>query len=94
MNLETSNIGNFYEILVDNPEIDPSFNYTEHPDNTIHLSSTDIASRPTTFTILDDIVLDYSVTGDNALRFEVDGIITDDYGSYNMGIQQALAQGD
>lgn len=94
IDLETSNVGEFYEIRVDNPELDPSFNYTEHPDNTIHLSSIDITSRPTTFTVLDDSTLevDFSEMGEDALRFEVDGIITDDYGSYNMGIQQALAQ--
>jgi hypothetical protein len=94
VNLETSNVNELYELTVDNPSEDPSFNYTEHPDNTIHLETSDIASRPTTFTVLDDITLDYSATGENALRFEVDGIITDDFGSYNMGIQQALAQGD
>lgn len=96
VDLETSNVNELYELVVDNPTEDPSFNYTEHTDNTIHLSSSDILSRPTTFTILDESILeiDYSETGDNALRFEVDGIITDDFGSYNMGIQQALAQGD
>ena len=94
IDLETSNVNEFYQLDVDNPELNPSFNYTEHPDNTIHLNSTDLSSRPTTFTILDDIVLDYSASGDEALRFEVDGIITDDYGSYDMGIQQALAQGN
>lgn len=96
VDLETSNVGDLYEILVDNPEIDPSFNYTEHPDNTIHLSSGDISSRPTTFTVLDDSTLevDFSEMGEDALRFEVDGIITDDFGSYDMGIQQALAQGN
>ncbi|TMM29080.1 T9SS type A sorting domain-containing protein [Polaribacter aestuariivivens] len=96
VNLETSNVGDFYEIVVDNPSVDPSFSYTEHPDNVIHLNSDEITSRPTTFTILDDTTLevDYAATGENALRFEVDGIITDDFGSYNMGIQQALAQGD
>ncbi|APY08231.1 hypothetical protein BWZ20_07915 [Winogradskyella sp. J14-2] len=95
VNLETSNVNNFYELDVDNPSVDPSFNYTEHTDNTIILNSSDIISRPTTFTILDDSTLevDYSETGDDALRFEVDGVITDDFGSYEMGIQQALAQG-
>ncbi|MFG6686070.1 T9SS type A sorting domain-containing protein [Mariniflexile sp. HNIBRBA6329] len=96
VDLETVGVGELYEILVDNPSVDPSFIYTEHTDNTIHLSSSDITSRPTTFTILDDSTLkvDYSETGENALRFEVDGVITDDFGSYDMGIQQALAQGD
>ncbi|MDG5490074.1 T9SS type A sorting domain-containing protein [Psychroserpens sp. SPM9] len=96
VDLETNNVNELYQIVVDNPSLDPSFNYTEHTDNTIHLSSADITSRPTTFTILDDSTLevDYSETGEDALRFEVDGVITDDFGSYDMGIQQALAQGN
>jgi len=96
IDLETSNVAEFYELLIDNPSINPVFNYTEHPDNTIHLSSGDLVSRPTTFTILDDstLELDFSEMGEDALRFEVDGIITDDYGSYDMGIQQAFAQGN
>jgi hypothetical protein len=94
--LERENVGDFYEIVVDNPDVNPGFNYTEHPDNVIHLAKDEITSRPTTFTIIDDatLVVDYNETGENALRFEIDGIITDDYGSYDMGIQQALAQGD
>ena len=96
INLTTSNVGDFYELTVDNPSVDPSFTYTEHTDNPIFLSSGDISSRPTTFTVLDDSTLevDYTETGENALRFEVDGIITDDFGSYDMGIRQALAQGN
>ena len=95
VDLETINIRELYEILVDNPSVNPSFSYTEHTDNTIHLSSSDIVSRTPTFTIIDDSTLevDYTEIGENALRFEVDGIITDDFGSYDMGIQQALAQG-
>ena len=95
IDLTTNNVNELYEILVDNPSLNPSFNYTEHTDNIIHLQSEEISSRPTTFTILDDSTLevDYNETGDDALKFEVDGIITDDFGSYNMGIQQALAQG-
>ena len=96
IDLKTNNVNEFYELLVDNPSLDPSFNYTEHPDNIIHLQPEEITSRPTTFTILDDSTLkvDYNDTSKNALRFEIDGIITDDFGSYNMGIQQALAQGN
>jgi len=92
----TNNVNELYQIEVDNPNVDPSFNYTEHTDNTIYLSSSDLVSRPTTFTIMDDSTLevDYSETGEDALRFEVDGVITDDFGSYDMGIQQALAQGN
>ncbi|WP_181363969.1 T9SS type A sorting domain-containing protein [Algibacter marinivivus] len=96
IDLQTINVGEFYELQVDNPDVNASFSYTEHSDNTIHLSSSDIVSRPTTFTIIDDSTLevDYTETGENALRFEVDGVITDDFGCYDMGIQQALAQGN
>ncbi len=96
INLTTKNVGDFYELTNDTSSADYAFNYTEHADNTIHLSTEDVTTRPTTFTIIDDSTLsiDYTETGDDALKFEVDGIITDDYGSYNMGIQQALAQGD
>ena len=71
---------------------DPSYIYDQHSDNTIHLSSSDIVSRPTTFTVLDstNLVVDYA---SNNFRFKVDGIITDDLGSYKMGIEQAPAQG-
>ncbi|MDC1505923.1 T9SS type A sorting domain-containing protein [Winogradskyella sp.] len=95
VNLETINVGNFYELTIDNPSEDPSFTYNEHADNTIFLNSGDISSRPTTFTVLDDSTLEvnYTEVGDEALRFEVDGIITDDFGSYDMGTRQALAQG-
>ncbi|MEW4922691.1 T9SS type A sorting domain-containing protein [Algibacter sp. 2305UL17-15] len=96
VDMQTINVGDLYELEVDNPSVNASFNYTEHTDNTIHLSSSDIVSRPTTFTIIDDSTLevDYAEVGADALRFEVDGVITDDFGSYDMGIQQALAQGN
>jgi len=96
VNLTTKNVTDFYELTIDESSASYTFNYAEHADNTIHLSSDDVTSRPTTFTILDEAALsvDCNETGENALRFEVDGIITDDFGSYNMGIQQALAQGD
>lgn len=95
VNLSTTNVDEFYELNRDEVSANYTFDYTEHSDNTIHLNSNDITSRPTTFTILDDSTLsvDYNETGENAFRFEVDGIISDDFGSYNMGIQQALAQG-
>ena len=96
VDLETVNVDEFYELTIDESSENYAFNYTEHADNTIHLTSDDIATRPTTFTILDEASLsvDYNDTSENAFRFEIDGIITDDFGSYDMGIQQALAQGD
>jgi hypothetical protein len=96
LNLETVNVDEFYELTKDEVSANYTFNYAEHADNPIHLGTNDISERPTTFTITDNSTLsiDYNETGENALRFEVDGIITDDYGSYKMGIQQALAQGN
>ncbi|WP_397447593.1 T9SS type A sorting domain-containing protein [Polaribacter sp. R77954] len=96
VDLETVNVDEFYELTIDESSENYAFNYTEHADNTIHLTSDDISTRPTTFTILDEAALsvDYNDTSENAFRFEIDGIITDDFGSYDMGIQQALAQGD
>lgn len=90
IDVDTTNIGAFYEISKENPNT--STPYTEHSDNPIHLSSSELVPRPTTFTILDssELVVDVA-TGD--FRFEVDGIITDDLGSYKMGIKQAEAQG-
>ncbi|WP_282136369.1 T9SS type A sorting domain-containing protein [Seonamhaeicola maritimus] len=90
IDLETTNVTEFYQIEKENPAT--ATVYTEHGDNTIHLSSSDFVNRPTTFTVLDStgLVVDYAT---NDFRFEVDGIITDDIGSYDMGIKQAPAQG-
>lgn len=86
----TENVPDFYEIIKEDENT--ATVYTEHSDNPIHLSSSDLTSRSTTFTILDstELYVDYSTSD---FRFEIDGIITDDLGSYNMGIKQAEAQG-
>ena len=90
IDLDTVNVGEFYQILKEDPMT--STVYTEHGDNPIHLSTADVSDRPTTFTILDstELAVDF---GGGDLRFEVDGVITDDLGSYDMGIKQAWAQG-
>ena len=90
VDLITENVDQLYRIEKENTTT--STVYTDHGDNTIHLSSSDITSRPTTFTVLDNSTLevDYAT---NDFRFEVDGIITDNFGSYEMGIKQAEAQG-
>ncbi len=90
IDLDTANVGQFYEILKENTST--STVYDEHGDNPIHLSSQDLVSRPTTFTILDSSQLAVDVGGGD-LQFEVDGVVTDDLGSYDMGIKQAWAQG-
>jgi len=91
INLTTQNVSEFYEITKEDPSTTTS--YTEHSDNPIHFNTGDISARPTTFTILDSTELEVDIaTGD--FRFEVDGIITDDLGSYKMGIKQAEAQGN
>ena len=90
IDLTTENVGEFYQILKEDPST--ATVYTEHSDNPIHLASSELVSRPVTFTILDstELVVDYTT---NDFRFEIDGIITDDLGSYDMGIKQAEAQG-
>lgn len=91
IDLDTLNIGEFYQILKEDTTTVTV--YDNHGDNPIHLASQDLVSRSITFTVLDssEMVVDYA-TGD--FRFEVDGIITDDLGSYDMGIKQAWAQGN
>ncbi len=90
VNLTTQNVTNLYKI--EKEDSSTSESYTEHGDNPIHLSTSEVTTRPTTFTVLDDSTLevDYAT---NDFKFEVDGIITDDFGSYDMGTRQALAQG-
>lgn len=90
IDLQIDNVTEFYEIVPESATV--TYPYTEHGDNPVHLSSSDINHRPVTFTILDsnELYIDYS--GD--LRFELDGIITDDLGSYDLGIKQAWAQGN
>ena len=90
VDLELEDVNNLYFIEKEDPETIAE--YTEHSDNTIIIDSESITARPITFTILDEnfLVVDYL---ENNFRFEVDGIITDDFGSYKMGTEQALAQG-
>ena len=89
VDLSTQNVTDFYEIVKDDPSIPVP--YTEHSDNTIHLSSSELSPRPTTFTILDSTGLQVDVGAGN-FRFMVDGIITDNLGSFKMGVEQAPAQ--
>lgn len=90
VDLETIAVGELYKLEFDKSSATAT--YEEHTDNTIHLSSSDITSRPTTFTVLDSTLLEVNYAT-AALDFKIDGIITDDYGSYDMGIKQADAQG-
>jgi hypothetical protein len=90
INLETESGGKLYKIeLEDNSS---TTSYLDHGDNPIHLASSDLSDRSTTFTILDstELYVDYATSD---FKFEVDGIITDQSGSYNMGVRQSLAQG-
>ncbi|MFK7950544.1 MAG: T9SS type A sorting domain-containing protein [Saprospiraceae bacterium] len=86
----TENVTDFYEIILEDPSTGTA--YTEHADNPIHLAASELVNRDVSFTILDstELYVDY---GTSDFRFEVDGIITDDLGSYKMGIKQAEAQG-
>lgn len=91
VDLVTENVDELY--LIQNEDEDSEIDYTEHADNTIVLTANDISPRPTTFTILDSsqMIVDYAT---DDFRFEIDGIITDDFGSYHMGTEQAVAQGE
>lgn len=90
VDLTLENVGSFYEIIKEDPGTATA--YTEHSDNPIHLSSAELVNRAVSFTILDstELEVDYATSD---FRFEIDGIITDDLGSYDMGIKQAEAQG-
>ena len=88
IDLETSNVTELYQLELDTDGATGP--YDEHTDNTIHLSSSEIDNRPTTFTVLDSTLLEIDYLTD--LSFKIDGIITDDYGSYHMGVKQAWAQ--
>lgn len=90
----SDNVTNLYELEIDNPTTNPSYVYGQCTDNTIILPGSEFTARPTTFTLKNDPTIDYTSTGETALRFMVDGYITDDFGVYDMGIQQSLAQGD
>ena len=90
IDLTLDNVTSFYEIIKEDPAT--ATTYTEHSDNPIHLSSSELVNRGISFTILDSTELNVDY-GAGDFKFEVDGIITDDLGSYNMGIKQAEAQG-
>ena len=89
IDLETESVSNLYGIHLDD-ENSPT-NYTEHPDNAIHLSSSQLSmTRPVTFTLNEqaDLELDLgSIPAD--LQFTVDGVVTDRLGAYEFGIEQA-----
>ncbi len=85
------NVGSFYELLHDDDNPDPD--YTQHADNTILLKESEVEERDVTFTITSNADLSINYDGSD-LKFLVDGIITDDLGSYNLGAKQAQAQGN
>ncbi len=91
IDLVQENVDKFYNI--EKEDTSTATSYTEHTDNPIHISSSEVVARPITFTIKDSSLLevDYST---NDFRFEIDGFIGDDLGAYELGIQQALAQGN
>lgn len=90
LDLITDNVNEMYEISFDDPNTTAS--YTEHNDNPIHMSKSEFAPRPLAFTILDSTEMVVDVATQD-FRFETDGIINDQLGSYDMGIFQAPAQG-
>lgn len=95
--METSNVDNLYKLELDTESAEPLYPYTEVTDNTLIMNTADFSDRDVTFTILNEaaVRVDWNESDpDKLLKFEIDGTITDNLGSYNMGIQQALAQGD
>lgn len=88
IDLELENVTNMYYVTYQDPSNVP---YDEHPDNAIHLSSTQLpTTRPITFTLnsASDLEIDLA-SGD--LEFRVDGAITDRAGTYEFGITQAAS---
>ena len=97
LDLSTNNVGQLYKMELDNASAEPTYPYTECTDNTLIMNASDFTARETTFTSLNPSALrvDYNEANpDELLKFTIDGVITDDLGSYDMGIQQAWAQGD
>ena|GEM_PF-1440301 len=92
IDLETENIGDFYDFKkMTNVS---TYNYSEHPDNVIHLSSSELpTTRGITFALHPTADLEIDL-GAGDLQFSVDGAITDRIGTYEFGIDQALAQGN
>ncbi len=89
IDLETENVTDLYGIHLDDNSSTTS--YTEHPDNVIHLDSSQLSMvRPITFTLNEsaDLEIDLGLVPAD-LRFEVDGVVTDRIGAYEFGIDQA-----
>ncbi len=85
IDVDTSNVGDFYYL---SDIAAPAVPYTEHPDNSIILTSNQLdKTRPITFTPNDaqDLEIDLA-TAD--FEFRVDGAITDVGGTYEFGITQ------
>ncbi|MEL6923878.1 MAG: hypothetical protein AAFO94_07505, partial [Bacteroidota bacterium] len=91
LDLETENVTKLYGIFLEDPSTGTT-TYTEHPDNTIHLSSTQLSmTRPITFTLNDNADLEVDVAAGD-FQFKVDGVVTDRIGAYEFGIEQAPTQ--
>ncbi len=89
IDLETENVTDLYGIHLDN-ESSPTI-YTEHPDNPIHLSSSQLSmTRPVTFTLNENADLELNLAAAPLdLQFTVDGVVTDRIGAYEYGVDQA-----
>ncbi len=90
IDLETENVTELYGIHLDD-ESSPTTTYTEHPDNAIHLSSSQLSmTRPITFTLNENADLEIDLASAPAdLKFTVDGVVTDRIGAYEFGVAQA-----
>jgi len=88
IDVDTSNVADFYYVTYQDLSDVP---YTEHPDNSIILTSNQLANtRPITFTPNEaqDLIIDLAT---NDLQFRVDGAITDKGGTYEFGLTQAAS---
>ncbi|MFK7936510.1 MAG: hypothetical protein AB8G22_23545, partial [Saprospiraceae bacterium] len=92
VDVEHENVTSLFGLYRDNNGTEPNYPIDEINDNVIVYDSEEISPRPITFTILDNSLarIDYNETDeDKKFRFEVDGVITDELGSYNFGVEQA-----
>lgn len=86
---EVENVTKMYEVSHLDFAVTGTVLYDEHPDNTIHLSSSELpTTRGMTFTLNSaaDLEIDLAT---NDLQFRIDGAITDKVGTYEFGVTQA-----
>tara|TARA_B100000809_G_scaffold266123_1_gene327446 strand:- start:14666 stop:18628 length:3963 start_codon:yes stop_codon:yes gene_type:complete len=92
VNYSENNVTDHYALDLDTEFA--TYDYKEHPDNIVYLTSEDKIDREISFTITEstsDLEVDVATED---FKFTVDGYISDSAGSYNYGIKSAPAQGN